>query len=150
MQSRYSCLALYSKKVPRVHLDWWSVVPFFLFQGFVCYVRVIGEHFSPLYKSLFYFSRVIPHLIAHPGRFLSYPYPSICIRIYATYFYNLFQIVLNYAILNVLLPQSGNGKGVYILSAYSFLLSVLAGVASGIIVELIITILRKWFDRKKK
>lgn len=50
----------------------------------------------------------------------------------------------------VIADHSGNRKGVYILSAYSFLLSVLAGVASGIIVELIMTILRKWFGRKKK
>ena len=55
-----------------------------------------------------------------------------------------------YDIIPSLPPHSGNRKGVYILSAYSFLLSILAGVASGIIVELIMTILRKWFGRKKK
>ena len=56
----------------------------------------------------------------------------------------------NYDIIPSLPPHSGNRKGVYILSAYSFLLSVLAGIVSGILVELILTILRKWFDRKKK
>jgi hypothetical protein len=47
-------------------------------------------------------------------------------------------------------PIPGGRREVYQVTIYSFLFSVLAGIVSGIIVEIMLVLLRKWFDRKRK